>query len=94
MTDSKTAIESMASDLKRAALGLQRKSLAMSECFLKEAINRVSELNLGSLPEYIKQIIQKIEIVDVKKAQDRMPEDFLMYSVLLQNYAIRLTQEV
>lgn len=81
--DNKVVLESLASDLKRVALGLQRGSTVMANRFAREALRRRSEVEISSVDEYIKKLLKKIE------QATKNPEDALMYSTLFQNYALR-----
>ncbi len=75
----KYILESLASDLKRVALGLHRGSNAMSNRFLEEALKRKKEVELESVAPYIKKLLKRVD-----KHLDA--EDALMYSTLIQNY--------
>ncbi len=72
-------LESLASDLKRTALGLHRRSNIMAQRFLDEALKRKSEINMEKVSPYIKDLINQIN-------RDIDAEDALMYSTLIQNY--------
>lgn len=78
----KIALESLASDLKRVALGRQRGSSAMANRFAQEALLRRDEVDMSSVAPYVKKLLQQVD----KATQD--PEDALMYSTLIQNYAL------
>lgn len=79
--ENKYILESLASDLKRVALGLHRGSNVMAQKFLYEAIKRRDEVNINKLPLYIRNILSKIgKNTDADKA--------LMYSILIQNYIL------
>ncbi len=80
MDPNKIILESLASDLKRVALGLYRGSNSMAARFAQEAMYRKSELNLSTLPTYIKSLLEKLEssVTDSDSA--------LTSSTLIQNY--------
>ncbi|MDO8512924.1 MAG: hypothetical protein Q7S37_00255 [bacterium] len=86
--DEKYAIQSMAMDLKRISLGLQRNSVIMAERFLTEAQKREKEISYSSCPEYITNILKKIKIINLKN-NSKIAEDAQMYSTLLQNFSSR-----
>lgn len=75
----KYVLQSLASDLKRVALGLHRGSNTMAKRFLDEALKRKNELNSKKVAPYIKTLLNN---VDEKINSD----DALMYSTLIQNY--------
>ncbi|MEK7070181.1 MAG: hypothetical protein AAB966_00060 [Patescibacteria group bacterium] len=75
----KYILESLASDLKRVALGKHRGSDSMANRFLEEALKRRNEVEMNSLKPYLKKILGKLnENIDADEA--------LMYGTLIQNY--------
>lgn len=82
----KIIIESLSMDLLRVALGLQRGSFKMAKRFKEEALKRQNELDLQSMPPYLKKLLLKSKDV-LEKDNYENAEDFLMYSVLFQNAA-------
>lgn len=85
MNEKKIALESLAMDLMRVALGLQRGSIGMAERFKQEALKRSSELReAGVNDKYLNKILSCVEEV-LTTTQERTAEDALMYSTLLQN---------
>jgi len=77
--ENKYILESLASDLKRVALGLHRRSNIMAQRFLDEALKRKNEINMKKVSPYIKNLIDRLN-------KDIDAEDALMYSTLIQNY--------
>ena len=77
--NNKFILESLASDLKRVALGLHRGSNTMARRFLEEALKRKREIEMGKVSPYIKNLLLRLD-----KNIDK--EDALMYSTLIQNY--------
>lgn len=75
----KFILESLASDLKRVALGLHRRSNAMAERFLEEALKRKSEVKVKEVKPYINKILKHLN-------KNMRSDDALMYSTLIQNY--------
>lgn len=84
----KIIIESLAMDLKRVALGLQRGSVAMAKRFREEALRREEELEAQPLNNYLKKLVTAVRKVLISK-DERVAEDALMYSTLFQNFARR-----
>lgn len=78
----KIALESMAMDLKRVALGYHNNSLKMAERFLHEAIARKKEINVSDIKPYLRLVLEKTE-----KINKNSSEDALMLSTLIQNYS-------
>lgn len=77
--ENKYILESLASDLKRVALGLHRGSNIMANRFLDEALKRKNEVKIKLVPPYIKQILYRLD-------KNINAENALMYSTLIQNY--------
>ena len=77
----KIALESMAMDLKRVALGCHNNSLKMADRFREEALARKSEVQLSEIKPYLRLVLEKTE-----KINKNSSEDALMFSTLIQNY--------
>jgi len=85
METNKVSISSLALDLRRAAQAYQRSSDRVAERFMNEAIKRISEIDTSLTPNYIKELLYKVQhSTDPKKDA----EEYLMYSTLFQNYAV------
>ena len=79
----KYILASLASDLKRVALGLHRGSNAMAEKFLQESLKRKEEVDMKSVAPYVKKLLQNLNSkIDADRA--------LMYGTLFQNYSQRI----
>lgn len=79
--NNKFILESLASDLKRVALGLHRGSNTMALRFLNEALKRRDEVEQKNLEPYIKKLLSTLDSsIDSENA--------LMYSTLIQNYTL------
>lgn len=85
----KIILESLAMDLKRAALGYYRGSEAMAARFTKEARARKEELQNANLKPYLRKLLSKMD--DILKQDDhkKIAEDALMYSTLFQNAGLK-----
>lgn len=75
----KFILESLASDLKRVALGLHRGSNAMAKRFLEEVLKRKNEVEVKEVKPYISKILNHLN-------KNMRSDDALMYSTLIQNY--------
>ncbi len=82
--ENKLILESLASDLKRVALGLHRGSIVMAQRFLDEALRRKNEVKKKKVALYINNLLTHI-------STDLNAEDALMYSTLLQNYTKQIS---
>ena len=83
------SLASLAQDLKRAALGLNRGSAHVAARFLDEAVTRREEVNVKLVDPYIREIVTKLTNVLGKRDSDKNAEEILMYSTLLQNYVTK-----
>lgn len=89
MNEQKIAIESLAMDLKRIAIGLHRGSVKMAERFRIEALKREDEIEAVGISDiYLHKLVSKSRSA-LTGSHERVAEDALMYSTLFQNYAQR-----
>lgn len=86
MNDQRIIIESLAMDLKRVAIGMQRGSTAMAERFKEEALQRGEELEQFKPNGYVRKLISGARETLLSKDPVAY-EDTLMYSTLFQNFA-------
>lgn len=86
--DNKIVLESLASDLKRVALGVGRGSNQMAERFSEEALKRADEVDKKRVPQYMRDILGSLQSVVKNTDRLRKAEDALMYSTLVQNYVL------
>lgn len=75
----KFILESLASDLKRVAMGLHRNSNLMAGRFIDEALKRKAEVDTKKVAPYIQGILKNLN-------NNIDADDALMYSTLIQNY--------
>lgn len=83
--NNKIALESLAMDLKRVALGYHRNSLIMAKRFYEEALARKKEIDTTSLKPYVRELLNKIDLLQSNE-NAIIADDALMLSTLLQNY--------
>lgn len=88
MDKRKIIIESLAMDLKRVALGLQRGSTAMANRFKSEALTRAAELNSQEESVYLNKLLNGMR-KSLDDNTEKTAEDALMYSTLFQNFALK-----
>lgn len=89
MDANKLVLGSLAMDLHRVALGYQRGSLKMAETFFKEALKRKGEVDQDLVEPYIKKLLSDFPKIIHGKDHQKIAEDALMYSTLLQNAALK-----
>ncbi len=89
MNKDKFAIESLAMDLKRVALGYYNGSEKTAKRFSKEALIRKDEITIANLKPYFRKKIQSLPEVLAQKDKKKLAEDALMYSIIVQNYALK-----
>jgi hypothetical protein len=86
--NNKVILGSLALDLKRVALGYYKGSDKTAGIFLEEALKRTQEVDSNNLKPYLKNILDKIsELKSLDK--QKLAEDALMYSTLIQNAALK-----
>jgi hypothetical protein len=78
--NNKIALESLAMDLKRVALGYNRGSVVMAQRFYQEALERIKEVDTASIRPYLKTVLHQ-----VGELQEDA-ENALRLSILIQNY--------
>lgn len=81
------AMESLAMDLKRVALGYHRGAIVVAKRFSEEALKREQEIDKSKVKPYIRKILQEIEHILHGKDEQKIAEDALMISTILQNYS-------
>lgn len=84
--NNKIALESLVMDLKRVSLGYHRGSLGMAKRFSEEALKRKQEINQQEVKPYIGKLLNNLETILSEKDNEKIAEDSLMISTLLQNY--------
>jgi len=90
----KITLQSLASDLKRIALSIQRNSPKNAQRFQGEAFKWLQESKNGSVKnnDSIKKILGKVERCLAQRNNLKKAEDLLMYSTLIQNRTTVLTR--
>lgn len=79
--NNKLILASIASDLKRVAMGLHRGSQGTVDRFTQEVLHRKLELDNSHLESYIQTWISKLDL------SVRDPDDALLLSTVIQNYS-------
>jgi hypothetical protein len=88
----KMALLSLAMDLRRVAIGYHNGSYKTAEWFFIEALKRKEEIDTLKVASYIRTLLIKIEHTKIDKKNERIAEDMLMYSILLQNAAVKIQE--
>ena len=89
MTDnSRVLVGSLSNDLLRVATLVQRGSTIAAERFFVEAKRWAAQLQNSDEATYIKNIASEIYGETEQQISLETAEKYLMYSVLLQNYAL------
>lgn len=83
----KLLLGSIAMDLKRVALGYHRGSDTMANRFLWEAVKRGQQVDKNSVKPYLRELLDNIERLQFRKDKEKIAEESLLYSILLQNAA-------
>jgi len=80
--------QSLSMDLLRVALGLHRGSSTMAKRFKKEALKLCLELEKTQDDKYILKLAKNSKVA-LNRNDKNAAEEALMYSILLQNYALK-----
>lgn len=90
MSKTKLLIGSLSNDLYRVACLTQRGSIKAAEKFWRQSGRWIGDLDLTKVKPYIKKIILDIKPkLNSNSFTVETAEKYLMYSILLQNYASR-----
>lgn len=81
-------IGSLSNDMFRVATSIQRSAMPTATRFLIEAKKWSSDLENQDVAQHIKKIIHDINISPIEDLSLEAAERYLMYGVLLQNYAL------
>lgn len=90
MTNTKLLIGSLSNDLYRVASLAQRGSTQAAGRFLIESQKWVADLSDKKTKKYIKKIIDDLKKEPSQPITPEKAEKYLMYSILLQNYALHI----
>ncbi len=88
MTQQKLLIGSLSNDLQRVATLSYRGSEQAAEKFWQSAQVWLDELDEEQLVPYVQNIMSNLK--QQKVLQKQNIEDYLMYSILLQNYTLKM----
>lgn len=90
MTETKMLIGSLSNDLLRVATMIHGKSPA-ADVFFREIFRWLKALDKAAVKPYIKAILADLQSHKGNpQYTDECAETYLMYSVLLQNYALHM----
>jgi hypothetical protein len=88
MTDTQMLVGSLSNDLFRVASLAQRGSNKAASRFLQEAQKWSVDLQNQNVPNYISRLAQDVSNRSTDDISTDSAEQYLMYGVLLQNYAL------
>lgn len=89
MDKNQFALASLSMDLKRAAMGYHRGSIIMAKRFFNEALKRRDEIDQNLTKSYLRKFLANLDNLILQKDQQKIAEDFLMYSTIFQNAALK-----
>jgi len=89
MTKTKLLIGSLSNDLYRVSYLTQRGSLAAAKKFWQQANRWSNDLDRARVKPYIRKIILEVKNQPIRRVFTvESAEKYMMYSTLLQNYAL------
>ena len=86
--NNKAVLGALSMHLKRVALGYHRGSFNTAQRFFEEALKRKKEVDQALVKPYIKKLLINLDSLISQKDTQKIAEDALMYSTLLQNAAL------
>jgi len=87
-------IAAMSQDLYRVGIGYHQGSVRMAKIFSEQVLVRIGEIKSESLKPYMRKILLVLPSILEEKDQTIVAENSLMYSVLLQNYAVVMEDDL
>lgn len=91
MTQSQLKLAALSMDLKRVALSYHTNSMQTGLRFAEESMKKVKRIERRDLPDYIQKLLERVETVLGQEDKQKVAEDALMYSTMLQNAALHNT---
>jgi len=91
--ETRVLVGALSNDLFRVASLAFRGADKGASRFLIEAKKRAAELEKAKTKKYIKKIAREISACDENEISTELAEKYLMYGVLLQNYALHLISD-
>ena len=88
MTPAQRKLAALSMDLKRVALSHHDNSLQTATRFTVESLNKARLLDSAQLPNYVKKILENLKDILKQDDKQKVAEDALMYSTILQNAAL------
>lgn len=88
MIASQRQLAALSMDLKRVALGYHGNSSKTASRFVEESLKKAKNIDADSFPPYLQKLLGNIEYVITQKDKQKVAEDALMYSTILQNAAL------
>lgn len=88
MTQSQLKLAALSMDLKRVALSYYGDSLPTAIRFTDESLNKARTIESSQVPKYVKKILVNLEAILKQGDTQKVAEDALMYSTILQNAAL------
>lgn len=88
MTPTQLKLAALSMDLKRIALSYHGNSVHTASRFTAESMSKVKHINQTNLPTYVKKILGSLGDILNQKDKQKVAEDALMYSTILQNAAL------
>jgi len=89
MNETQMLIGSLSNDLFRVASLVQRGSNQAAYRFLQEAKRWSNQLKNQPIPPYIEKLVSDVSQRNIADISLKSAETYLMYAILLQNYALR-----
>ncbi len=82
-------LAALSMDLKRVALASYNHSPKVADRFIAESLAKKNKIDIAGQRPHVRDILTRLESVLSEKNTERLAEDALLYSTLLQNAALK-----
>lgn len=93
MTPTYSELAALSMDVKRIALAYHENSLETGDRFVEESLKKIKVIDSTEFPKHVKKILNSLEKILLHNDKQKVAEDALMYSTILQNASLCSTHE-
>jgi hypothetical protein len=88
MIQADVSLAALSMDLKRVALALYAHSDKVADRFIHESLEKKNRIDVTALRPHVRRLLTNLDTVLAQKDKEKLAEDALLYSTLLQNAAL------
>jgi hypothetical protein len=82
-------LAALSMDLKRVALATYNHSPKVADRFIQESLVKKNRIDITTQRSHVRHLLQNLDSVLLQKDSEKLAEDALLYSTLLQNAALK-----